>query len=244
MFVGAHPDDESFGPGGTLTEYAAQGVRVLYACATRGEAGTVDPAHLKGYATLGDQRWAELMCAAQALRLSSVRHLGYRDSGMQGDPDHQHPQALVGAPLEAVTRTIVAAIRDVRPQVVITFATRNAPYNRQSSFQEERRKAGGKKSAPRPPTAAHPRSARAMVSLPCQATNAAWSDDAARTAGTLRSYRLIAGKVPQMELLLYSYAYGKPVERHEVTASARPAGPEGSEPKGSAARYHSPWRSA
>lgn len=121
MFVGAHPDDESFGPGGTLTEYAAQGVRVVYACATRGEAGTADPALLNGYATLGDRRWAELMCAARALRLTSVRHLGYRDSGMPGDPDNQHPQALVGAPLEAVTRDIAAAIREVRPQVVITF---------------------------------------------------------------------------------------------------------------------------
>ena len=38
MFVGAHPDDESFGPGGTLAKYAADGVRVVYACATRGEA--------------------------------------------------------------------------------------------------------------------------------------------------------------------------------------------------------------
>ncbi len=45
--------------------------------------------------------------------------------------------------------------------------------------------------------------------------------------------RLIAGKAPQMEILLFSYAYGKPVERHEVTASARPAGPEGSERPGS-----------
>jgi hypothetical protein len=32
--------------------------------------------------------------------------------------------------------------------------------------------------------------------------------------------RMIAGKAPQMEMLLFSYAYGKPVERHEVSAYA------------------------
>ncbi len=47
--------------------------------------------------------------------------------------------------------------------------------------------------------------------------------------------RMIAGKAPQMEMLLFHYAYGKPVERHEVTASATAAGPEGSERRGSEA---------
>jgi len=47
--------------------------------------------------------------------------------------------------------------------------------------------------------------------------------------------RMIAGKAPQMEMLLFHYAYGKPVERHEVTASATAAGPEGSGLRGSEA---------
>lgn len=121
MFVGAHPDDESFGPGGTLAKYATAGVKVVYACATRGEAGTADARHLQGFATLGDMRWAELTCAAEKLRLAAVIALGYRDSGMPGAPDNQHPRALAAAPLEDVTRDVVAAIRDVQPQVVITF---------------------------------------------------------------------------------------------------------------------------
>ena len=121
LFVGAHPDDESFGPGGTLAKYAAEGARVVYACATRGEAGSVPPEHLDGFATVGDKRWAELQCAARALRLAGVVHLGYRDSGMPGSPDNRHPRALMAAPLEDVTREIVTVIRSVRPQVVITF---------------------------------------------------------------------------------------------------------------------------
>ncbi len=44
--------------------------------------------------------------------------------------------------------------------------------------------------------------------------------------------RLIAGKAPQMEMLLFNHAYGKPVERHEVTADARGTGPDGAARRG------------
>jgi N-acetyl-1-D-myo-inositol-2-amino-2-deoxy-alpha-D-glucopyranoside deacetylase len=121
VFVGAHPDDESFGLGGTLAYYAARGVRVYYACATRGEVGAADPEHLAGHASPGDMRWAELMCAARELGLADVMHLGYRDSGMPGSPDNEHPDALVAAPLDEVTERVTAVLRAVRPQVVITF---------------------------------------------------------------------------------------------------------------------------
>jgi N-acetyl-1-D-myo-inositol-2-amino-2-deoxy-alpha-D-glucopyranoside deacetylase/mycothiol S-conjugate amidase len=121
LFVGAHPDDESFGPGGTLATYAAAGVRVVYACATGGEVGSADPEHLQGYATTGDMRWAELTCAAQALGLAEVIHLGYRDSGMPGSEDNRHPNALAAAPPEEVTARVVKVLRDLKPQVVITF---------------------------------------------------------------------------------------------------------------------------
>ena len=84
VFFGAHPDDETFGMGATLAWYAASGVKVYCVCATRGEAGTVDPEYMPGYATIGDVRWAELKCAAQVLGLIDVIYLGYRDSGMRG----------------------------------------------------------------------------------------------------------------------------------------------------------------
>lgn len=121
VFVGAHPDDESFGPGGALAEYALRGVRVVYVCATRGEVGTVDPEHLAGHASPGDMRWAELMAAAPELGLAEVIHLGYRDSGMPGSPDNHHPEALAAAPLEAAAARVVKVLRHLRPQVVTTF---------------------------------------------------------------------------------------------------------------------------
>ncbi len=121
IFVGAHPDDESFGPGGTLACYAAAGAKVYYACATRGEVGSASPEHLAGHASTGDMRWSEMVCAAKALGLTDVIHLGYRDSGMPGSPDNSAAGALAAAPLEEVTGRVVKVLREVRAQVVITF---------------------------------------------------------------------------------------------------------------------------
>jgi len=117
----AHPDDESFGMGGTLALYARRGALVYLVCATRGEAGIMAEEYLQGYSSVAERREAELRCAAEKLGLAGVFFLDYRDSGMAGSPDNQHPQALVAAPLEEVAGKIVAHIRRLRPHVVITF---------------------------------------------------------------------------------------------------------------------------
>ena len=121
LVVYAHPDDESFGNAGTIARYSAEGVAVHYACATRGEVGTIAPDLLAGYPDTAALRTAELECAARALGLTAVHYLGYRDSGMPGSADNAHPAALVQAPLARVTGQIVALIRALRPQVVLTF---------------------------------------------------------------------------------------------------------------------------
>jgi mycothiol S-conjugate amidase len=121
LIIYAHPDDESFGNAGTIARYAASGVGVHYACATRGECGTVAAEHLRDHTDIAALRTAELDCAAQALGLAAVHHLGYRDSGMPGTPDNEHPSALVQAPREQVTGQLVALVRILRPEVVVTF---------------------------------------------------------------------------------------------------------------------------
>ena len=121
LFVGAHPDDETFGLGGTLALYASRGVKVYYACATRGEAGITDANSMQGFTNIGDMRWAELQCAAKILGLTNVIYLGYRDSGMPGSEDNKNPRSLFMTPLDQVTGNIVKVIRQVKPQVVITF---------------------------------------------------------------------------------------------------------------------------
>ena len=121
LAVLAHPDDESFGMGGTLAYYAKQGVQVHLVCATRGEAGSMDEDCLDGYESVAARREAELRCAANALGLTSIAFLGYRDSGMPGSADNFHPQALINAPQHTVAVQIAHWIRQLKPQVVITF---------------------------------------------------------------------------------------------------------------------------
>jgi LmbE family N-acetylglucosaminyl deacetylase len=121
LAVLAHPDDESFGMGGTLALYAANGVEVHLLCATKGEVGEVTPELIKGFDSIASLRTAELNCAAGILGLSSVGYLGFRDSGMAGSPDNENPDALVNQPIEKVAIQIVESIRRLRPQIVVTF---------------------------------------------------------------------------------------------------------------------------
>jgi LmbE family N-acetylglucosaminyl deacetylase len=121
LAVLAHPDDETFGMGGTLALYARRGVSVHLICATRGEVGDVEPHYLEGYKSIGELREHELRCAASKLGLTGVHFLDYRDSGMPGSPDNEHPQALAAAPLDEVAAKITGYIRQLRPQVVLTF---------------------------------------------------------------------------------------------------------------------------
>jgi LmbE family N-acetylglucosaminyl deacetylase len=121
LAVLAHPDDETFGMGGTLALYARRGVDVFLVCATRGEVGEMDPKYMQGFQSIAERREAELRCAAENLGLKGVFFLDYRDSGMPGSPDNLHPQALFAQPLEQVAANIVCYIRELKPQVVITF---------------------------------------------------------------------------------------------------------------------------
>jgi LmbE family N-acetylglucosaminyl deacetylase len=121
LSVLAHPDDESFGMGGTLAKYAGQGVDVHLICATRGEAGEVDPEYLKGYSSIAELREQELNCAVEQLGINPVHLLSYRDSGMTGSTDNENPRALMNAPLEQVAGEIAEYIRKIKPQVVLTF---------------------------------------------------------------------------------------------------------------------------
>jgi len=116
----AHPDDESFGPAGTLVHYARQGVSVHLACATRGEAGDVDPHLLEGAESLAELRTQELRCAAGHLGLTGLHFLDYVDSGMEGSPENEHPTSLNQAPLEEVAEKLTRLMRLIRPQVVLT----------------------------------------------------------------------------------------------------------------------------
>ena len=117
----AHPDDESFGPGGTLARYAAEGANVHVIIATDGIAGSVeDESYRLHHDSLAQVRSTELSNAAVALGVSSIWSLPYRDSGMRGSPDNDHPEALIQQPIAELTAEIQGYMERLRPQVVVT----------------------------------------------------------------------------------------------------------------------------
>jgi len=119
--VFAHPDDESFGPGGTLARYAAEGAAVHVIIATDGIAGSVeDPSHLQDHTTLAQVRSAELANAAVALGVTTIWSLPYRDSGMRNTPDNDHPDALIQQPLDELIANLLEYIERLQPQVILT----------------------------------------------------------------------------------------------------------------------------
>ena len=107
----AHPDDETFGTGGTLIRYASEGVAVHSLCLTEGEQGWAggEGAPLIPREHVGAARALELAEAGRRMGLRSVTCFKYPDGGLAGvNPDY-------------VVRDIVRWLRRVRPDVVITW---------------------------------------------------------------------------------------------------------------------------
>jgi N-acetyl-1-D-myo-inositol-2-amino-2-deoxy-alpha-D-glucopyranoside deacetylase len=137
LLVHAHPDDESIGQGATMAKYVAEGVGVTLVTCTGGEMGEIlvpELAHMAADQddTLADQRSIELDNAMKELGVTDYRYLGgfkrYRDSGMQWHEDGHaipadivHENAFWNADLTEAANHLVAIIREVRPQVMVTY---------------------------------------------------------------------------------------------------------------------------
>lgn len=118
----AHPDDETFIMAGSIAKYVAQGVEVQLICSTNGEAGVADERFLSPHdGSLKALRLSELHCAADALGISKMYTWGYRDSGMAGSQDNDHPDSLYQADFDELVGRIVHIIRQFKPQVIVTF---------------------------------------------------------------------------------------------------------------------------
>lgn len=107
LFIGAHPDDETFLFGGTLAKYVEEGAQVTVVCATRGERGKTGD--LCSVQDLPRMREQEMHRACAALGIHDVRFLSYID------------KELSKAPAEQIRRELVEAIRTTKPQIVLTF---------------------------------------------------------------------------------------------------------------------------
>lgn len=118
--VFAHPDDEGFGSGGVLATLASKGARIIAVCSTNGDVGEISDPALATPDTLAQVRQGEMLRAMDVIGAAEVRFLDYRDSGMDGTEDNNHPDCLHQAPAEEVVEKIVALIRELKPEVVIT----------------------------------------------------------------------------------------------------------------------------
>ncbi|KOG91083.1 N-acetyl-1-D-myo-inositol-2-amino-2-deoxy-alpha-D-glucopyranoside deacetylase [Streptomyces varsoviensis] len=130
LLVHAHPDDETINNGATMATYAASGAHVTLVTCTLGEEGEVIPPELAHLAAdrddaLGPYRLGELAAATKALGVTDHRFLGgagrYRDSGMMGAPQNDRPDSFWQAELDEAAGYLVEVIREVRPQVLITY---------------------------------------------------------------------------------------------------------------------------
>lgn len=119
LAIFAHPDDESFGPGGTLARYAAEGVDVHILIMTDGAVGSVDPGAAEDGENLAEVRGRELREAVAALG-ATLHQCHFRDSGMAGTEANGHPDCLLQADREEVTGRVVRSMRELRPQVIVT----------------------------------------------------------------------------------------------------------------------------
>ncbi|MBO0792536.1 MAG: PIG-L family deacetylase, partial [Ktedonobacteraceae bacterium] len=94
---------------------------------TGGEEGEiVDPdldeaAKQAMFPRLAEVRREELLAAAHALNISELRNLGFRDSGMAGTEANNHPDSFHRAVFHEAVRRLVAIIREMRPQVIVTY---------------------------------------------------------------------------------------------------------------------------
>ncbi|MFE4383735.1 N-acetyl-1-D-myo-inositol-2-amino-2-deoxy-alpha-D-glucopyranoside deacetylase [Streptomyces cyaneofuscatus] len=130
LLVHAHPDDESINNGATMARYAAEGAHVTLVTCTLGEEGEVIPPALAHLAAdrddaLGPHRVGELAAAMKELGVTDHRFLGgagrFRDSGMMGTEQNERPGAFWAAPVDEAAAPLVEVIREVRPQVLVTY---------------------------------------------------------------------------------------------------------------------------
>jgi N-acetyl-1-D-myo-inositol-2-amino-2-deoxy-alpha-D-glucopyranoside deacetylase len=130
LLVHAHPDDECIGTGATMAKYVADGAHVTLVTCTLGEEGEILVPELEHLAAnrndaLGQHRIDELADAMKALGVTDQRFLGgpgrWRDSGMMGLPTNDRSECFWQADLDEAVGALVAVVREVRPQVVITY---------------------------------------------------------------------------------------------------------------------------
>ncbi|PJC31285.1 hypothetical protein CO051_04225 [Candidatus Roizmanbacteria bacterium CG_4_9_14_0_2_um_filter_39_13] len=105
----AHPDDEAFGPAGTIAKYSKDYDTYLI-CATRGEAGEnyLD----NSTKSIGEIREEELRESAKLLGMKKVFFLDYEDGGLCNNKYHD------------IVDKVKSILDTIQPEILLTFELR------------------------------------------------------------------------------------------------------------------------
>lgn len=105
----AHPDDETFATGGTVSKYSDNGWKIDLLCATRGEKGKSRIHEDIDQESLAEVREQELQKAVRVLNIQSVSFLGYKDGELKNETRGE------------LEDKIYKHLVEKKPSIVITF---------------------------------------------------------------------------------------------------------------------------
>ncbi len=110
LVVFPHPDDETFGPGGSLILHSKQGTPITYLCGTLGEMGRQMGSPITANReTLPLIRKRELEEACKVLGITDLRLMGYHDKTVEFEDR------------EELTEKIYQAVIELQPTIVYTY---------------------------------------------------------------------------------------------------------------------------
>jgi LmbE family N-acetylglucosaminyl deacetylase len=119
VFLHAHPDDEAIFTGGTMARLAALGASVVLVIATDGELGAVSGELSTD--SLPDHRRAETEAAAAALGVAHVSFLGFRDSGLPGDPANDAPGSFFSSDTDDAAGMVADILRLHDAEAIVVY---------------------------------------------------------------------------------------------------------------------------
>lgn len=109
LAVFAHPDDECYGPGGTIARYAQADVAISLLMFTCGEAGSIG---------VSREMAPDDLCRVRTLELANAcRVLGIKEHRVLGVPDGKVSASDTGRALAEIRRDI----ERYQPQILLTF---------------------------------------------------------------------------------------------------------------------------
>lgn len=106
--VFAHPDDEAFGPGGTIAKLSKK-YNIYLLCVTKGEVGQKGKTLKVQNSKLGEVRAQELKCSAKILGIKKVYFLGFIDGTLSNNIYHK------------LAAKIKNHLQKLKPEIVITY---------------------------------------------------------------------------------------------------------------------------